>query len=150
MRTPLFLKTVAWSVLGFGVSWWFIAPRGVAWKVIGKSEVIVPGRCPGGLPWMTSRCRDARVMFHPRGRQYRSAEGRTDSDGHYELQFCEGLAGAPPGRYRVQLQLIEQDGGDAGEASRMTGCARSRLRSPPAEERSTLRSRRRRSSPRRF
>ncbi len=113
-RLPLMLKTVAASLLLFGFSWWFVQPRKVEWKQIGTSHKLVLVPVSGRVTVDGQPLAGARVMFHPRGPQFRTPEGQTDSDGQFQLVFCEGYRGAPAGRYRVQLQLIGQDGTDGG------------------------------------
>jgi hypothetical protein len=114
-RTPLFIRTAVASALLFGAAWLIVKPRSVDWKVIGKNDRLSPVPVTGRLTVDGKPVPNARIMFHPRGpAYYRSSEGRTDGDGNFELQFCEGHPGAPPGNYRVQLQLINKDGSDGG------------------------------------
>jgi hypothetical protein len=116
-RLPLAGKTAAASAVLFALSWWLVAPRAVEFHEIGTSRELTLAPVTGRVTVDQRPVAGARVMFHPRGPQFRSPEGFTDADGRFALQFCEGRAGAPAGRYRVQLQLIGADGSDVGVAA---------------------------------
>lgn len=113
-RIPLITKTAVAALLLFAGSWWFIRPGRVVWSPVGSSQKLQLVPVAGRITVDGKPVADARVMFHPRGPQFRSPEGHTDGDGQFRLSFCEGYTGAPPGRYRVQLQLIGKDGSDSG------------------------------------
>jgi hypothetical protein len=116
-RIPLMLKTIAAAVVLSGLSWWFIQPWRVVWTPIGSSQKLELVPVTGRLSVDGRPIAGARVVFHPRGQQFRSPEAMTGTDGEFRLEFCEGHVGAPAGRYRVQLQLIGKDGTDSGVAA---------------------------------
>jgi hypothetical protein len=50
---------------------------------------------------------NAVVQFYPE--KGRPSSARTDSDGHYELEFSEDIPkGAVPGKHKVSLQVLQE------------------------------------------
>ena len=113
-RTILMVKTIVAAAVLFGISWRFTGPVTPTFEVIGSTRNLTLVPVAGRITVDDKPVAEARVMFHPRGTRFRSPEGVTDSDGKFQLRFCEGYDGAPPGPYRVQLQLISNDGSDEG------------------------------------
>jgi hypothetical protein len=111
-RARLIAVTAVTALVLFGVSWGVVAPRHVNFQVIGRNEKLALVPVEGRVTLNGQPLVGARVIFHPVGRSFRSPEAMTDAEGRYRLQFCEGFPGAPPGRYRVQVDLIGPQGRD--------------------------------------
>jgi hypothetical protein len=96
----------------FGISWWIAGPSSFEWKPIGARGELTLVPVNGRVTHNGQGVAAARVVFLPHGQSFRSAEAVTDSDGRFELQFADGHAGTPPGKYRVQIQKMAENGRD--------------------------------------
>jgi hypothetical protein len=105
------------AVVLFGISWWFVAPNAVRWTAVGERAELELIEVTGRVTFDGNPLSDARVIFLPRGQALRSAEGWTDGDGRYVLEFAEGVTGVPAGKYRVQVQKLNEAGRDVVPSS---------------------------------
>lgn len=111
-RVRLMAVTTVTALVLFGASWGVVGPRHVSFQVIGRNEKLTLVPVEGRVTMNGRPLAGARVIFHPEGRSFRSPEAVTDDEGHYRLRFCDGYAGAPPGKYRVEVVLIGPQGQD--------------------------------------
>ncbi len=111
-RLRLMAVTTVTALVLFGASWGVVGPRHVSFQVIGRNEKLALVPVEGRVTMNGRPLAGARVIFHPEGRSFRSPEAVTDDEGRYRLRFCDGYAGAPPGKYRVEVVLIGPQGQD--------------------------------------